>query len=266
MKGISDTRLPQYHIVANPAFSKKRDDEIGNTTSPHHQITKLPQYHITMLKEILEELRPKGVKLVAVSKTHSPESILAVYHSGHKIFGENKVQELVEKQQQLPQDIEWHLIGHLQTNKVKYIAPFVHLIHSIDSLKLLREVNKQAAKNNRVIDCLLQIHIAEEETKFGLDEPEALELLDSDIYKTLQNIRITGLMGMATFTEDENQVRKEFQHLKSIFNKLKVRYFQKDENFRELSMGMSGDYKIAIEEGSTIVRIGSLIFGQRENL
>jgi PLP dependent protein len=219
-----------------------------------------------MLKKILEELKPKGVKLVVVSKTQPPEKILSVYHTGHKIFGENKVQELVEKQKQLPQDIEWHLIGHLQTNKVKYIAPFVHLIHSIDSLKLLHEVNKQAVKNNRVIDCLLQIHIAEEETKFGLDESEVLELLDSDIYKTLQKVRITGLMGMATFTNDENQVRKEFQHLKSIFNKLKLRYFQQDENFRELSMGMSGDYKIAIEEGSTIVRIGSLIFGQRENL
>lgn len=216
-----------------------------------------------MLQTILRELQPRGIKLVAVSKTKPAETILAIYQNGHKIFGENKVQELVEKQALLPKDIEWHLIGHLQTNKVKYIAPFVNLIHSIDSLKLLKEVNKEALKNNRVIDCLLQMHIAEEETKFGLDEKEATELLQSDAFKQMQNVRITGLMGMATFTENENQIRQEFKKLNDTFKSLKSQFFKNDSSFRELSMGMSGDYKIAIEEGSTMVRIGSLIFGSR---
>ena len=216
-----------------------------------------------MLQDILNELNPHGIKLVAVSKTKTVEAIKSIYDSGHKIFGENRVQELVAKQEQLPDDIEWHLIGHLQTNKVKYIAPFVHLIHSIDSLKLLKEVNKQAAKNDRLIDCLLQMHIAKEESKFGLDEEEAVELLESDTYQEMQNINIVGLMGMATFTTDENQIRQEFRNLARFFNRLKQHYFQNEASFKEISMGMSGDYKIAIEEGSTMVRIGSLIFGPR---
>jgi PLP dependent protein len=216
-----------------------------------------------MLQNILKELNSKGVKLVAVSKTKPNEAILEIYHSGHKIFGENRVQELVEKQAQLPKDIEWHFIGHLQSNKVKFIAPFVHLIHSIDSLKLLKEVNKQALKNDRTIDCLLQMHIAEEETKFGLDEKEAAELLASEDYQKMQNVRIVGLMGMATFTSDQNQVSLEFRNLSNTFKSLKSRFFKNEESFKEISMGMSGDYKIAVEEGSTMVRIGSLIFGAR---
>jgi len=218
---------------------------------------------LLMLQDILNQLDPQGVKLVAVSKTKPVVAILDIYNSGQKIFGENRVMELVEKQALLPSDIEWHLIGHLQTNKVKYIAPFVQLIHSIDSLKLLKEVNKQALKNNRIIDCLLQMYIADEETKFGLNEQEVIALLASDVYNEMQNIRIVGLMGMATFTTDENQIRREFSELKSIFDRLKSQSFQMADSFKEISMGMSGDYKIAIEEGSTMVRIGSLIFGSR---
>lgn len=216
-----------------------------------------------MLTEILQELAPKNVTLVAVSKTHSPERILEIYSQGQRIFGENRAQEMLEKHRALPADIEWHLIGHLQTNKVKLIAPFVRMIHSADSLRLLQEIDKQALKNNRVIDCLLQFHIAQEETKFGLDENEARELLESDIFSQLKNIRICGVMGMATFTDNEAQVRQEFQRLKAIFEKLKKSFFPNDAHFREISMGMSGDWRLAVEEGSTMVRIGSLIFGER---
>jgi len=205
----------------------------------------------------------ENVKLVAVSKTKPVEDIMEAYDAGHKIFGENKAQELAGKFEALPRDIEWHFIGHLQTNKVKYIAPFVSLIHGIDSLKLLKTINKEAKKKNRVIDCLLQFHIAEEETKFGLDENEADEILTSSGYKELENVRITGVMGMATYTTDTEQIRSEFRHLKNIFETLKEKYFGTDESFKEISMGMSGDYKIAVEEGSTIVRIGSAIFGAR---
>jgi pyridoxal phosphate enzyme (YggS family) len=205
----------------------------------------------------------ENVKLVAVSKTKPVEDIMDAYDAGHKIFGENKAQELAGKFEVLPRDIEWHFIGHLQTNKVKYIAPFVSLIHGIDSLKLLKTINKEAKKKNRVIDCLLQFHIAEEETKFGLDENEADEILTSSGYKELENVRITGVMGMATYTTDTEQIRSEFRHLKNIFETLKEKYFGTDESFKEVSMGMSGDYKIAVEEGSTIVRIGSAIFGAR---
>ena len=216
-----------------------------------------------MFQQITDELEAKGVKLVAVSKTKPVESILNIYNSGQRIFGENRVQELVEKEAQLPKDIEWHLIGHLQTNKVKYIAPFVKLIHSIDSLKLLKEVNKQALKNERVIDCLLQMHIAQEDTKFGLDQQEVIDILESEAFLLMKNIRIVGLMGMATFTHDEDQVRQEFKQLKNIFSALKDQFFKEQPSFKEISMGMSGDYKIAIDEGSTMVRIGSLIFGAR---
>ena len=202
---------------------------------------------------------PADVKLIAVTKTQPSEIILEVYHSGHKIFGENKVQELTGKYQQLPKDIEWHLIGHLQSNKVKHIAPFISLIHSVDSFKLLVEINGQALKNNRLINCLLQIHIAQEETKFGLSFEEAELLLNSGELKLLNNVRIAGLMGMATLTEDKEQIRNEFKSLHHFFIKLQV----SNSKFEILSMGMSSDYKIAIEEGSNLIRVGSAIFGER---
>jgi pyridoxal phosphate enzyme (YggS family) len=216
-----------------------------------------------MLKQIRSELDLKNARLVAVSKTHPVARILEVYEQGQRIFGENRPQEMLEKQSALPADIEWHLIGHLQTNKVKSIAPFVSLIHSVDSLRLLQEIDKQALKYNRVIDCLLQFHIAQEETKFGLNETEAIEILQDPAFSTLQNIRICGVMGMASFTEDTEQVRQEFRQLKSIFDRLKQLAFPQATYFREISMGMSSDWRIALEEGSTLVRIGSLIFGTR---
>lgn len=211
------------------------------------------------LKNILIEL-PREVKLVVVTKTQAVDVIREIYEEGHKIFGENKAQELILKQPELPQDIEWHFIGHLQTNKVKFIAPFVSLIHSVDSYKLLKEINKQALRNNRTIDCLIQLFIAEEETKFGLDINEAMHLLEEYKSSSLDNVHIKGVMGMATFTGDMEQVRSEFRKLKRHFISLRETYFKDDPAFRELSMGMSGDYKTAIEEGSTIVRIGSAIF------
>jgi pyridoxal phosphate enzyme (YggS family) len=214
------------------------------------------------IAEIKKSL-PDGVKLVAVSKTRSPQIILQAYDAGHKIFGENKAQELIQKQEVLPKDIEWHFIGHLQTNKAKYLVPFVSMIHSIDSFKILKTVNKEAKKNNRIIPCLLQFHIAQESTKFGLSEEEAYEILDSEEYKALKNVSIAGVMGMATFTDDKLQVRHEFRFLKKIFDKLKKEYFPRKKAFKEISMGMSDDYEIAVEEGSTIVRIGSKIFGAR---
>lgn len=214
------------------------------------------------IAEIKQSL-PEGVKLVAVSKKKSPEIIMQAYYAGHRIFGENKAQELIQKHEELPKDIEWHFIGHLQTNKAKYLAPFVSMIHGIDSLKILKTVNREAKKNNRIISCLLQFHIAEESTKFGLSEEEAHEILDSDEYKALKNISIAGVMGMATFTDDKAQVRNEFRFLKKIFDKLKKEYFPRKKGFNKISMGMSDDYLIALDEGSTIVRIGSKIFGAR---
>ena len=211
-------------------------------------------------RSISTELGIKKVALVAVSKTKPVEEIRELYEMGHRDFGENYVQELVEKEQALPKDIRWHFIGHLQSNKVKYIAPFVHLVHGVDSLKLLKEINKQGVNNQRVMDCLLQMHIAKEETKFGLDEQELTELMKQR--STLQQVRITGLMGMATFTGDMNRVREEFSYLKKIFDQW--RSADASPEFQVLSMGMSGDYPVAIEEGSTMVRIGSLIFGERE--
>ncbi|HEY9045227.1 MAG TPA: YggS family pyridoxal phosphate-dependent enzyme [Ohtaekwangia sp.] len=202
-------------------------------------------------------------QLIAVSKTQPVESIREAYDAGQRVFGENKVQELAPKYEALPKDIQWHLIGHLQSNKVKYIASFVHLIHSIDSLKLLEEVNKQAIKVQRTIDCLLQLHIASEETKFGFSEEEVMEMLTSDAFKKLSNIRIIGLMGMATFTENQEQIRREFRGLKSFFEKLKTTALPSTVMMKELSMGMSSDYKIAMEEGSTMIRVGTAIFGHR---
>jgi pyridoxal phosphate enzyme (YggS family) len=210
--------------------------------------------------KIREEL-PPHVKLIAVSKTKPAEQIMEAYETGQRAFGENKVQELVGKYEELPKDIEWHLIGHLQSNKVKYIAPFVHLIHAVDSLKLLEVINKEGAKNNRVINCLLQFYIANEETKFGLDLDEAKVLLKSDSYQSMQNIAIKGVMGMASFTDNEQQVRTEFRMLKSIHEELNSEFNM--SNFNILSFGMSGDYKIAIDEGSNMVRVGSSIFGGR---
>lgn len=206
---------------------------------------------------------PSQVTLVAVSKTKPVSDLMEAYQAGQRIFGENKIQEMTEKWEQMPKDIQWHMIGHVQTNKVKYMAPFVSLIHGVDSLKLLQEINKQAQKNNRIIDCLLQIYIAEEETKFGLNETELEEILHLvQNENSLQNIRIIGLMGMASFSEDQNQIKKEFLELKSLFDKHKA---VKTENchLQTLSMGMSGDYQLAIDCGSTMVRIGSSIFGAR---
>jgi pyridoxal phosphate enzyme (YggS family) len=206
---------------------------------------------------------PPGCVLIAVSKTQPIEKIQEAYDAGQRAFGENKAQEMARKYEQLPRDIHWHMIGHLQTNKVKYIASFVHLIHSVDSLKLLTEIDKQAKKNNRIIACLLQVHIAEEESKFGFSAEEVHELLKNDALQKLDHIRITGLMGMATFTENIEQVRKEFHSLNQLFTTLKNQPLPQQVVMQELSMGMSGDYLIAIEEGSTLIRIGTAIFGER---
>ena len=219
-----------------------------------------------MIQENLQKILatiPDGVTLLAVSKTKPESDILEAYNYGIRNFGENKVQEMVGKHENLPKDIKWHLIGHLQTNKVKYMASFVSLIHSVDSLNLLETINKEATKVNRVIPCLLQFHIASEETKFGLSEDEAYTLLNSDSYKSMKNVEICGVMGMATNTENMDLVRSEFKHLKSIFDNLHEKYFSNSSTFNTISMGMSHDYQIAIEEGSTIVRIGSSIFGER---
>lgn len=221
--------------------------------------------NVAAWKEIVAELSAKDVTLVAVSKTKPVEDIQELYDLGQRDFGENYVQELIEKQPQLPADIRWHYIGHLQSNKVKYIAPFVHMVHAVDSFKLLVEINKQAAKNDRVIDILLQLHIASEESKFGMDEKEVIETMDyfEAQQGSLQNTRICGLMGMATFTDDEAQLRAEFQKLHNLFQNLKHSYFIGKSYFNICSMGMSSDYNIAVEEGSTLVRIGSLLFGSR---
>ena len=210
------------------------------------------------IKKYKDEL-PGSVKLVAISKTKPNEDILEAYRAGQRIFGENKIQEMTDKWEELPEDIEWHMVGHVQRNKVKYMAPFVSLIHAVDSLKLLKEINKRAKQNERVINCLLQIRIAEEDSKFGISSEEAREILASEAYSKMENVKITGLMGMATFTNDEDQVRSEFRYLKSVFEELRMDY----PELEELSMGMSGDYEIAVDCGSTMVRIGSSIFGAR---
>ena len=219
-----------------------------------------------MIKENLEKIKatmPEGITLVAVSKTKPISDLQEAYDAGQRTFGENYPQEMRDKHEVLPQDIQWHFIGHLQTNKIKYIIPYVTLIHSIDTANLLEAVNKEAKKHERVVDCLLQFHIAQEETKFGLDLDEARQLLESETFKAMENVRICGVMGMATFTDDKTEVRKEFKHLKAIFDTLKKEYFANQPQFKEISMGMSEDYLIAIEEGATMVRVGSLIFGAR---
>ncbi|MCR8560588.1 YggS family pyridoxal phosphate-dependent enzyme [Mucilaginibacter sp. BJC16-A38] len=215
------------------------------------------------IKSLKKETELINVILIAVSKTKPVNEVLEAYQTGQRLFGENMVQELVEKYEQLPKDIEWHLIGHLQSNKVKYIAPFISMIQSVDSLKLLQEINKHAEKNNRVIDCLLQVYIADEETKFGLGFDEVIELLRSEEFTSLKHIRIRGLMGIATNTDSEKQIKEEYYELKTFFDGIKQSFFRKDDKFDTLSMGMSSDYKLAIEQGSNMVRLGSTIFGQR---
>ena len=214
--------------------------------------------------DIVKSHLPAQVQLVAVSKTKPVEMLTEAYNHGQRAFGENKVQEMTAKYEAMPKDIDWHFIGHLQTNKIKYIAPFVHLIHGVDSFKLLKSINTEARKVNRIIPCLLQFHIAEEETKFGLSMDEATQMLNSIEFKQLENVHLSGVMGMATFTDDETQIRKEFATLKRYFDSLKTDYFQGNSGFKEISMGMSGDYLLAVEEGSTMVRVGSTIFGERQ--
>lgn len=214
------------------------------------------------ISENIQKLKAEiseNVTLVAVSKTKPHEDILEAYHTGHRVFGENKIQEMTQKWEELPKDIEWHMIGHVQRNKVKYMAPYVQLIHAVDSLKLIREIEKEAGKNDRTIHCLLQIKIAEEETKYGITVDKAKEILNSESYREMSHVKVVGLMGMATLTEDEAKIRKEFQFLKTTFEDLKNEY----PSFRILSMGMSGDYKIALDCGSNMIRVGSSIFGER---
>ncbi len=219
------------------------------------------------IKSNIQEIRksvPEHVKLVCVSKFHSAGSILEAYEAGERIFGESRVQEMTDKQPNLPSDIQWHFIGHLQTNKIKYIVPFVSLIHGVDSMKVLKEIDRQAENAGRVISCLLQVHIADEETKFGFIARELKDMFESDEFNQLKSVKIEGLMGMATLTDDEAKIRREFRNLKALRDEIKQTYFSDSESFRELSIGMSDDYKIAIEEGSTMIRIGTSIFGARE--
>ena len=225
----------------------------------------MTEYNMTIAENLnlIKQNLPDNVTLVAVSKTKPVSDLMEAYEAGQRIFGENKIQEMTEKWQQMPKDIEWHMIGHVQSNKVKYMVPYVKLIHGVDSLKLLKEINRQAVRWRKNIHCLLQIHIAEEETKFGLNEKELEELLHSEEFKTMTNIKIVGLMGMATFTDNQEQIKREFNHLKKIFDTLKNQPTTQNLQPTTLSMGMSGDYQIAIDSGSTMVRIGSSIFGGR---
>ncbi len=222
----------------------------------------MKDYIVENLKKIKAEL-PQNVKTVAVSKTKPVEDILIAYQQGHRAFGENKVQEILKKHEQLPKDIEWHFIGHLQRNKVKQLIPFIHLIHSVDSMRLLEKINEEARSYGNIINCLLQIHIASEESKFGFSKEELVQLLPSPEFKSLQNIRLCGLMGMASFTDNVDLIRKEFTYIHSLFKDIQKDYFNTNKHFMELSIGMSGDYKTAVELGSTIVRIGTGIFGER---
>lgn len=215
------------------------------------------------IKEIKKNI-PANVRLVAVTKFHGKDELSTAYDGGHKIFGESRVQELIEKQPDLPKDIEWHFVGRLQRNKVKFIVPFIHTIHSVDSKRLLLQIDRQAAAVDRIIPCLLQMHIAEEDTKAGFSEDECWDFLSKEKWKELKHIQISGLMGMATFTENEEKVRGEFKKLRTFFDKVKEHFFANDSKFKELSMGMSSDYEIAVEEGSTMIRVGTKIFGERE--
>jgi PLP dependent protein len=212
---------------------------------------------------VFQNFLPNSVELIAVSKTKPAAAIMQAYDAGQRVFGENKAQEMTEKWEHLPKDIEWHMIGHLQRNKVKYIAPYVHFVHSVDSERLLEELNKQAELNHRKINCLIQVHIAEEDSKFGFDEDELIALLNSEFRSLYPNIKFRGLMGMATFTQYKSQIRKEFKGLKNLFDRCSVQFIEKGDQWDTLSMGMSGDFAIAIEEGSTMIRAGSAIFGER---
>lgn len=213
--------------------------------------------------EALRETVSESVKIIAVSKFHSNETILEAYNDGQRVFGESRVQELVPKHAELPKDIEWHFIGNLQRNKVREIVPFVHLIHSLDSERLMREIEKRAAAVNRKVSCLLQLHVADEDTKSGFSPDECRQFLSDGKWRDCAHIQLAGVMGMATFTDDTEQIRQEFKHIKSLFDEFKQTYFANDEQFEEVSMGMSGDYGIAVEEGSTMIRVGTLIFGER---
>ena len=214
----------------------------------------------------LRQQIPQSVKLIAVSKTKSVDDIMLAYNAGQRCFGENRVQELLRKKDMLPGDIEWHLIGHLQSNKVKHVVPFISMIESVDSFKLLKVIDSESSVIHRIVNCLFQIHIALEDTKFGFSMPEIHDMLHSEEFTKINTVRICGVMGMATFTDDHVRIRKEFRYLSGCFNELKDRYFSDNKSFREISMGMSGDYKIAVSEGSTIVRIGNLIFGERNQV
>ena len=213
--------------------------------------------------EAVRRQLPQGVRLVAVSKTHPVEVLMEAYNAGQRIFGENKVQEMRLKQQAMPADVQWHMIGHLQTNKVKQLVPFVSMIHSVDSQRLLETINSEACKHNRLIDCLLQVHIAQEDTKFGFADDELRDLLRTGLLTQMANVRVVGLMGMASVSDCEEQISAEFAHLRQLFDELKAQHFAADAHFCELSMGMSHDYPLAIAQGSTMVRVGSRIFGQR---
>ena len=237
------------------------------TKPPNNRTSKPPNSCDMSVLRNIQEIRnhiPANVKLVCVSKFHPESAVLEAYDAGERIFGESRVQELLDKQPNLPADIHWHFIGHLQTNKIKYIVPFVDLIHGVDSLKVLKEIDKQAEKAGRVVSCLLQVHIAKEETKFGFSAGELAEMLESDEFREMKNVVISGLMGMATLTDNSSQIRQEFRKLKVLRDEIKQLYFTLNNSFTELSMGMSDDYLIAIEEGSTMIRIGTSIFGVRE--
>ena len=237
------------------------------TKLPNNRTSKPPNSCDMSVLRNIQEIRnhiPANVKLVCVSKFHPESAVLEAYDAGERIFGESRVQELLDKQPNLPADIHWHFIGHLQTNKIKYIVPFVDLIHGVDSLKVLKEIDKQAENAGRVVSCLLQVHIAQEETKFGFSAGELAEMLESDEFREMKNVVISGLMGMATLTDNSSQIRQEFRKLKVLRDEIKQLYFTLNNSFTELSMGMSDDYLIAIEEGSTMIRIGTSIFGVRE--
>ena len=237
------------------------------TKPPNNRTSKPPNSCDMSVLRNIQEIRnhvPANVKLVCVSKFHPESAVLEAYEAGERIFGESRVQELLDKQPNLPADIHWHFIGHLQTNKIKYIVPFVDLIHGVDSLKVLKEIDKQAEKAGRVVSCLLQVHIAQEETKFGFSAGELAEMLESDEFREMKNVEISGLMGMATLTDNSSQIRQEFRKLKVLRDEIKQLYFTLNNSFTELSMCMSDDYLIAIEEGSTMIRIGTSIFGVRE--
>lgn len=237
------------------------------TKLPNNRTSKPPNSCDMSILRNIQQIRnhiPANVKLVCVSKFHPESAVLEAYDAGERIFGESRVQELLDKQPNLPADIHWHFIGHLQTNKIKYIVPFVDLIHGVDSLKVLKEIDKQAENAGRVVSCLLQVHIAQEETKFGFSAGELAEMLESDEFREMKNVEISGLMGMATLTDNSSQIRQEFRKLKVLRDEIKQLYFTLNNSFTELSMGMSDDYLIAIEEGSTMIRIGTSIFGVRE--